>query len=63
MKTEICKLCKQEYILGFTGMIDGCDKCLGIIRDSDGYAYKPNEKFITLQDVNTGEISKRRRPA
>ena len=48
--------------MGYTGTIDGCDKCLGNVRDDDGYFYGPDENEITLADVQTGAIEVRQRP-
>lgn len=28
-----CPHCKQTYELGITGTVDGCDECLGIVRN------------------------------
>lgn len=57
-----CPICIQGYRMGYTGTIDGCDKCLGNVRDDDGYFYGPDENEITLADVQTGAIEVRQRP-
>ena len=57
-----CPHCKKTYRIGWTGTVDGCDQCLGIVRDEDGYVFEPGEKFITLEDVDTGVIEVRYRP-
>jgi len=58
----ICPKCKRGYRMGYTGTVDGCDRCLGVVRDANGYVYHRNEKTITLQDVNTGKVTTRNRP-
>lgn len=30
--------CGEEYILGVTGTVDGCDECTGTVRAANGYA-------------------------
>ncbi len=57
-----CPKCERGYRMGHTGTVDGCDKCLGNVRDADGYVYGPDEKFITLKSVRTGKVTKRKRP-
>ncbi len=39
---ELCPICGKTYELGYTGMVDGCDACLGVIRDKSGYAWESN---------------------
>lgn len=29
----VCQICESNYIIGFTGTVEGCDKCLGIERN------------------------------
>jgi hypothetical protein len=58
----ICPLCNQGYRMGYNGIVEGCDKCLGNVRDANGYVYGPDEKFITLKSVCTGKVTKRKRP-
>lgn len=57
----ICSICGQEFEMG-SGTVDGCDTCLGIVRDADGYVYHPDEVFIVLEDIKTGEQEVRQRP-
>jgi hypothetical protein len=57
-----CPLCGQEFDMGYSGTVNGCDTCLGIVRDADGYVYHPDEEFIVLEDVETGEQEVRQRP-
>ena len=58
----ICPICGQEFEMGYTGTVNGCDACLGIVRDEDGYAYHPDEEFVVLRDIETGEQEVRQRP-
>ena len=45
-----CPHCKKNYRIGWTGTVKGCDR------------FEPGEKFITLEDVDTGVIEVRYRP-
>lgn len=58
----ICPICNKGYQMGYTGTVNGCDVCLGIVRDADGYVYHPDETFIVLENVETGEQEVRQRP-
>lgn len=29
----VCQICENQYIIGFTGTVEGCDKCLHIDRN------------------------------
>lgn len=31
-----CPHCHETYIIGRTGVVEGCDECLGIVRDRAG---------------------------
>jgi hypothetical protein len=62
MKKSICKFCNEEYLLGYTGTIEGCDICLENVRDSYGYVYELHKDEITLMDVKTGRVTVRNRP-
>ena len=42
--------------MGWNGTVDGCDKCLGIVRDSDGHAWYPGENHHDYQDVSSGKV-------
>ena len=44
---RICPRCNTPYELGLNGVWRGCDRCLGIERDGDGYAWLPREKKRT----------------
>ena len=63
MNKSTCNICGKSYRMGYTGTVDGCDKCLGNVRDKDGYVYGPNEKFITLENITTKRQTRRKRPA
>lgn len=30
----VCPYCEHKYKLGFDGTVDGCDECLGIVRNA-----------------------------
>jgi len=49
-----CPNCHQGYVMGWNGTSDGCDKCLGIVRDSNGHTWKPGEKEHIYEEVTTG---------
>ena len=51
-----CPKCHQGYVMGWNGTVDGCDKCLGIVRDSNGHAWEPGEKYHDYQDESTGKV-------
>jgi len=57
-----CPKCERPYRMGHTGTVDGCDECLGNVRDADGYVYGPDEAFIELENIYTGETEIRQRP-
>lgn len=49
-RTMICPHCLQEYELGLTGTVNGCDKCEGIVRLPSGmidYKASSPEMFIS----------------
>jgi len=53
MKKTICPKCGNEYQMGRDGATDGCDKCLGIERDREGFAWLPEEtehRYMRLAD-------------
>jgi hypothetical protein len=31
-----CPYCSTTYIIGRDGVVDGCDRCVGIVRNADG---------------------------
>lgn len=47
--------------MGYNGTVDGCDKCTGVKRDKNGYAWDPGERVHLYQDIETGEITKVKR--
>jgi hypothetical protein len=57
-----CEICGNGFRMGWNGTVDGCDACLNNVRDADGYVYGPDEEFITLEDIETGEQEVRQRP-
>jgi NADH pyrophosphatase NudC (nudix superfamily) len=54
--TKTCPHCGTSYRLGRTGVEGGCDNCLGIQRDRNGYAWLPDETEQTYMDVDTGTV-------
>ena len=52
MKKVTCPKCKKQYNLGYNGVGEGCDKCLGIERDKEGRAWYPGEKSHEYQPNN-----------
>jgi len=51
-----CILCGEKYDLGYTGVREGCDSCLGIERDANGSAWYPWEQVHIYEDVATGAL-------
>lgn len=51
---KVCRLCGHAFELGHNGTVKGCDVCLGIQRDKNGYAWLPDESEMHLQDIETG---------
>jgi hypothetical protein len=49
-----CPKCKQGYVMGWNGIVEGCDKCLGVVRDSQGNFWEPGEKHADYLDLSTG---------
>jgi len=52
-----CPLCNNPYRLGYTGTVRGCDSCLGVTRDAEGYAWEPAETCHIYEDVATGKLT------
>ena len=50
-----CKICKNGFVMGRNGTVDGCDKCTGTVRDVHGHAWGPGESTHTYLDENTGK--------
>lgn len=46
--TKRCPQCRTLYVLGDNGIKGRCDKCAGIRRDRNGYAWHPGENSMTL---------------
>lgn len=51
-----CPKCGRVYLLGKTGVGDGCDRCMGIVRDRRGWAWGPDEMFL---EKTTGAIQRK----
>lgn len=51
-KVMTCPHCLDEYILGKTGTVSGCDRCEGITRDRNGMIIPDpfEEVFITREE-------------
>jgi hypothetical protein len=58
MKIAKCPKCGKFYNMGINGVVGGCDICLGIQRDANGYAWNQDETEHTYQVVKTGGIYK-----
>ena len=56
--TEKCKICNKNYKIGCAGTVNGCDKCLGIQRDVNGYAWLPEETYQDYENVKTGKVTR-----
>lgn len=54
-KVATCPKCGQPYEMGYNGVVDGCDACMGVQRDPNGYAWYPGETENTYQAVGGGE--------
>jgi hypothetical protein len=52
MVEKICQKCGKSYFLGYTGVVDGCDKCMGIQRDKGDFAWYPDENEHTYAPVD-----------
>lgn len=48
--------------MGYNGTVDGCDKCTGVERDQNGFAWMKGEKRKTLFDFKTNERTTISRP-
>lgn len=59
---EICHICGNEFVPGVNGTIEGCDKCCGVRRDRNGYAWFPREKYHTYMDINSKKVYTVKRP-
>lgn len=52
-----CKRCRGLYHVGYNGLGNGlCDKCAGVSRDQNGYAWTSGERAQIYQDTETGLI-------
>jgi hypothetical protein len=55
-----CPTCKRRFTPGVNGLRltpgPGCDKCLGIIRDEQGFPWLPREVEQLRIDHNTGKL-------
>ena len=62
MVNKICYKCGFVFEFGYNGIYDAgkyvCDECAGVKRDLDDNAWLPNETFMLMKNVFTGEISK-----
>ena len=53
MKQVICPSCGRPYNLGYNGVVEGCDRCIGIERDKADHAWYPGETehvYLFLDD-------------
>lgn len=51
-----CSKCGQPYRLGQDGVITGCDKCEGVVRDGQGFAWAPGQTYEV--DVDKGTVAR-----
>lgn len=56
-----CPFCGSVYLMGVNGIGDGCDVCLGVVRDNHGYVWTKEDKEQQYASVQTGELSTIRR--
>lgn len=49
-----CPKCRRLYRLGWNGIRGQCDKCAGVKRDREGYAWMPGQREMKLQDFFGG---------
>jgi hypothetical protein len=53
-----CVKCGKKFTMGLNGVVfgdneePGCDSCLGIERDAEGYSWKPGETEHTYCDLD-----------
>lgn len=50
-----CQSCGRIFRMGYNGTVDGCDSCMGVERDRNGYAWGPGETEQTYEEVETGK--------
>lgn len=50
-----CPRCGTTYILGVNGIGGGCDKCMHVQRDQQGYAWYSHERMQKYVRIATGE--------
>ena len=55
MKKAKCPKCGKVYKMGYNGVVEGCDKCLGIQRDRTGMAWRPDETEVALVSASLSE--------
>ena len=53
--TVVCPKCKKHFRMGVSGTVDGCDKCTGVKRDRNGYAWQPDEQEQTFAPIETSD--------
>lgn len=53
--TVVCPKCKKHFRMGVSGTVDGCDKCTGVKRDKNGYAWHPDEQEQTYEPIGGSE--------
>lgn len=55
-KKSVCKKCGKKFILGYNGVCNKCDKCAGVKRDKNGYAWNKKERKNGLTFLENGII-------
>ena len=52
-KTRTCPLCLEEYVIGKTGVQNGCDRCEGITRNADGMIIPDPFAEVFIEEVKS----------
>jgi len=54
-KKSKCPKGGGNFRMGYDGTVDGCDKCLSVKRDKNGYAWGKRERVHTYTPVETAD--------
>ena len=59
---SVCSKCGNKFSMGVNGIVVGddnevetCDKCAGVKRDKNGYAWQEDEQKLIFQRFGAGE--------
>jgi Zn-finger nucleic acid-binding protein len=58
---SMCPKCGNGFRMGHNGTVDGCDKCTGVTRDKNGFAWSPSDRVHAYEDIATGKTFKVKR--